>query len=401
MLVLNGPNLGRLGSREPGVRRRHVRRARGRRLCTAPRSGSRSRFARPTTRRAGPLAPRGGRLATPVVLNPAAFTHYSYAVRDAFAQRTARHLSTARSRGVPAHVGRVRGRERHDRRLRRRLPTCSRRALSPRSSPYYCGDRLRAATGDVDASLVTSLTSTRYLTGFTGSHGAVLLPPRRRRRLSGTDFRYVTQVESERPGIEVVVDRNAAAALTAYAVSLGVTRLGIEAEHERLRARRPRRPTRPSSSRRSWAPWSGAQLRQGDHEERRRSPRPAASSPRSPEIRVGRTEREIARRLEALMLDHGAEAISFPSIVAAGPNSAIPHHVPPTRPSRPPTRQDRLRCAARRLPRRPGTFVVGRARPPGRPSCTPSSRRPSGPARGPRGGGDVRRGRRRCPGRHQ
>ncbi|MFZ1179850.1 MAG: M24 family metallopeptidase, partial [Mycobacterium sp.] len=45
-------------------------------------------------------------------------------------------------------------------------------------------------------------------------------------------------------------------------------------------------------------------------------------------LRPGRTEREVGRELEALMLDHGADAISFETIVAAGPNSAIPHHRP-------------------------------------------------------------------------
>ena len=45
-------------------------------------------------------------------------------------------------------------------------------------------------------------------------------------------------------------------------------------------------------------------------------------------LRPGRTEREVARELEPLMLDHGADAVSFETIVAAGPNSAIPHHRP-------------------------------------------------------------------------
>ncbi len=45
-------------------------------------------------------------------------------------------------------------------------------------------------------------------------------------------------------------------------------------------------------------------------------------------LRPGRTEREVGRELEALMLDHGADGISFETIVAAGANSAIPHHRP-------------------------------------------------------------------------
>jgi Xaa-Pro aminopeptidase len=46
------------------------------------------------------------------------------------------------------------------------------------------------------------------------------------------------------------------------------------------------------------------------------------------ELRPGMTERAIARRLEALMADQGALRPSFPTIVAAGPNSAQPHAVP-------------------------------------------------------------------------
>ncbi|MGV0599292.1 M24 family metallopeptidase, partial [Mycolicibacterium pulveris] len=45
-------------------------------------------------------------------------------------------------------------------------------------------------------------------------------------------------------------------------------------------------------------------------------------------LRPGRTEKEVRRELESLMLDHGADGPSFETIVAAGPNSAIPHHRP-------------------------------------------------------------------------
>jgi Xaa-Pro aminopeptidase len=45
-------------------------------------------------------------------------------------------------------------------------------------------------------------------------------------------------------------------------------------------------------------------------------------------LRPGRTERAVGRELEALMLDHGADGPSFETIVAAGANSAIPHHRP-------------------------------------------------------------------------
>jgi Xaa-Pro aminopeptidase len=45
-------------------------------------------------------------------------------------------------------------------------------------------------------------------------------------------------------------------------------------------------------------------------------------------LRPGRTEKAVARELEALMLEHGADGPSFETIVAAGENSAVPHHRP-------------------------------------------------------------------------
>ena len=91
VLVLNGPNLGRLGSREPDV-------------YGEADFAALSELCRDTARRLGLHAEvrqtddeaelvgwlheaADGRI--PVVLNPAAFTHYSYAVHDAIAQRTA------------------------------------------------------------------------------------------------------------------------------------------------------------------------------------------------------------------------------------------------------------------------------------------------------------------------
>ncbi|MDO8620620.1 MAG: aminopeptidase P family protein [bacterium] len=44
-----------------------------------------------------------------------------------------------------------------------------------------------------------------------------------------------------------------------------------------------------------------------------------------PEIHEGMTEKEIAKRLEDLMIDEGAEGIAFPTIVASGKNGAFPH----------------------------------------------------------------------------
>ncbi len=197
-------------------------------------------------------------------------------------------------------------------------------------------DRVRAALADVDALLVTSLTNTRYLSGFTGSHGAVLVTARAGDDRLGTDFRYVTQVEAECTSIDVVVDRNAGAALSAYGVGLGVTRLGIESEHLTVAARDALAAAHPGLE---LVPLAGTveslRITKDDEElaalEEACRISDAALAALLPEVRPGLTERAVARRLENLMLDLGADAISFDTIVAAGPNSAIPHHSPTDR----------------------------------------------------------------------
>ena len=48
-------------------------------------------------------------------------------------------------------------------------------------------------------------------------------------------------------------------------------------------------------------------------------------------LKPGMTEREVAWKVEGLARDAGAEALSFPPVVASGPNSAFPHAVPTDR----------------------------------------------------------------------
>lgn len=110
VLVLNGPNLGRLGSREPDVYGAQTFED----LVTLCReTGIKlglSVEVRQTDDEAEMVSwiheAADGR--TPVVLNPAAFTHYSYALRDAIAQRTAPlvevHISNPNAREEFRHT---------------------------------------------------------------------------------------------------------------------------------------------------------------------------------------------------------------------------------------------------------------------------------------------------------
>ena len=110
VLVLNGPNLGRLGSREPDVYG-HATHDDLVALCIAEGEVLGLEVeVRQTDDEAELVHWLHGAAddATPVVLNPAAFTHYSYALRDACAQLRAPlvevHLSNPHAREEFRHT---------------------------------------------------------------------------------------------------------------------------------------------------------------------------------------------------------------------------------------------------------------------------------------------------------
>ena len=91
VMVLNGPNLGMLGAREPDVYGTTSFADLDRACKEAGRSLDLDVDVRVTDDEATLVAwiHEAERGAIPVILNPAAFTHYSYALRDAVAMRTA------------------------------------------------------------------------------------------------------------------------------------------------------------------------------------------------------------------------------------------------------------------------------------------------------------------------
>jgi 3-dehydroquinate dehydratase-2 len=94
VLVLNGPNLGRLGSREPEIYGRVDADTLASRLAVWGEALGLAPSWRQTDSEAELIAwlHEAADAGTPVILNPAAFTHYSYAVRDAVADLTARGI---------------------------------------------------------------------------------------------------------------------------------------------------------------------------------------------------------------------------------------------------------------------------------------------------------------------
>ncbi|MCZ2814609.1 M24 family metallopeptidase [Modestobacter sp. VKM Ac-2984] len=206
-------------------------------------------------------------------------------------------------------------------------------------------DRLRAAAAvaGLDAVLVTDLLNVRYLTGFTGSNGALLLGTDGGSAgsgdLFGTDGRYTTQAGTQVPDVELLVDRATMPALARAARTGGATRLGFESHVvtvdelrglERLLGEDGAAVELVSIRRAVEA--LRAVKDDGEIEALRRACAVAdaalAELAAEGALRPGRTELQVGRELDARMLALGAEAPSFETIVAAGANSAIPHHRP-------------------------------------------------------------------------
>jgi Xaa-Pro aminopeptidase len=189
---------------------------------------------------------------------------------------------------------------------------------------------------DVDALLVTNLVNVRYLTGFTGSNGAVLVG-RHGMAAFATDGRYLIQAAEEVPDLEVVDARPVALGLVEWATAVGLRRLGIEpadvtlglhsAMVERAADSLELVVVGPLVEGLRWIKDPG----ELEALERACAITGAAFTDVVGRLKPGVSERDVEWWLRETMRDHGADGLAFDSIVAFGPNSAIPHHEPSDR----------------------------------------------------------------------
>ncbi|TQK31867.1 Xaa-Pro peptidase family protein [Arthrobacter sp. SLBN-53] len=194
--------------------------------------------------------------------------------------------------------------------------------------------RQRLAAADLDAMLVTDLVNVRYLSGFTGSNAALLVFAERDTPVLATDGRYVTQAAAQAPDADVVIERAVGPALAARAVDV-VRRLGYESHVVTVDGftSLERAGTGVEFVRAAGMVERLREVKDAGEIAILRLACEAADAAlhdlvASGGLRPGRTEKEVRRDLESLMLDHGADGVSFETIVATGSNSAIPHHRP-------------------------------------------------------------------------
>ena len=192
------------------------------------------------------------------------------------------------------------------------------------------GDRLERllAERELDRVLVTDLTNVRYLTGFTGTNGACVCGPGV--RLFFTDFRYTERAAGEVSEWEAITLADdwlggIAAHLTG--------KVGFEDDKLPVRTLGKLKEKLGEGVETVGAGGIVERLRRvKDDEELAKI---AAASELADEVwgwtleagLAGRRERDVARAAEARIRELGGDP-SFPAIVAAGPNGALPHAEP-------------------------------------------------------------------------
>lgn len=183
----------------------------------------------------------------------------------------------------------------------------------------------------VDDMLVTRVTHVRYLSGFTGSNAALLVSKDRSAAIA-TDGRYTTQIAHQVPDIPAHIGRHLAPELLAE-VKEG-RRVGFEADYVSVAQLKKLEEACPEGV--TLVPVTGViediRITKDNLELTRLTEAAELATQALREliddggIRAGRTEREIAADLEFRMRTLGAERPSFDTIVASGPNSAMPHY---------------------------------------------------------------------------
>jgi Xaa-Pro aminopeptidase len=187
--------------------------------------------------------------------------------------------------------------------------------------------------------LVTHLPNVRYLCGFTGTAGVLLVPANGRRPIFFTDGRYTQQAAEEVQGARAVITRKGSLTEACQrAWRAGIKVLAFESEYLSYAAFRQLCELSRGKSR--LKPLSGAVellrlTKDADEIAQLRAAVLLGASLFSTAlaaIRPGVAEADVAGELELQARRAGAEKMSFDSIVAAGPRSALPHGRASTQP---------------------------------------------------------------------
>ncbi len=192
--------------------------------------------------------------------------------------------------------------------------------------------RHKFAEQELDAIVITQPENRRYLSGFTGSDGALIISAEA--AYLATDFRYYEQAQRQAPDFTLAkIEDKFPPRLAELVVEMGAQRVGFESTHVTM------------DQHQRWAEVAeGFELvpTKGIVEELRaiKDERELGLIRRAVELsdaafahilqwlRPGVTEKEVAWEIEVFMRTHGADGLAFDLIIGSGPNGAMCHAEP-------------------------------------------------------------------------
>ncbi len=200
------------------------------------------------------------------------------------------------------------------------------------------GLRRLLTENDLEGIIVSYLENARYLSGFTGSNALVLVTPND--ALFLTDGRYAVQSEREAHGFERLVlppGSNLAEVAGEQIKRLGVKRIAFEEAHLSVKAFAALQKAMPEGAELIGKSDLVETIRQIKDKTEIAAIRRAVTLADAcfdhlqTVVRPGVTERALAWEIEMFLRGNGAQRLSFDSIVASGPNGALPHARPSDR----------------------------------------------------------------------
>ena len=190
---------------------------------------------------------------------------------------------------------------------------------------------------ELDGVLISAPENRRYLSGFSGSAGYLFIT--KANAILATDSRYTEQATNQSPYFDVRQVKGGWGWLIDEMKSFGVKKVGFESQDMTVGTYNSLIDAIKGDSALgdvSMVPAAGLAENQRiikDKEELQMLQLAIDAADKAmdqvcPNITPGMTEREVAWKMEMAMRDFGADAISFDTIVAAGPNGAMAHHQP-------------------------------------------------------------------------
>lgn len=191
--------------------------------------------------------------------------------------------------------------------------------------------RLKMSQVPVDAFLVSNMQNWRFVSGFTGDAGTLLIT--RDEAIIFTDSRYTEQAEQEAPDytvIKTVVEKNV---LKETIDKIRISRIAFEKDYVTYSRWEKLKETLSGQELIGVSGWV-EELRAVKSEEeagyiaRAQGIADEAFSRLLPLVKAGASEMDLALELEFTIRKLGSEGIAFPFIVVSGARSSLPHGVP-------------------------------------------------------------------------